>query len=84
RVLAPVPLQTVCIRHEPEGLKGEALDRHTRGWVDRINASGRAYLTSAVLDGRWMARVSIGAAPTEREHVEALWYLIQQEAARGD
>jgi aromatic-L-amino-acid decarboxylase len=84
RVLAPVPLQTVCVRHEPDGLAGEALDRHTRSWVDRINASGRAYLTPAILDGRWMARVSIGAAPTEREHVEALWYLIQQEAARRD
>ena len=29
RVLAPVPLQTVCLRHEPAGLEGEALDRHT-------------------------------------------------------
>jgi len=84
RVLAPVPLQTVCIRHEPMGIEGEALDRHTRGWVDRVNRSGRAYLTPAVLDGRWMARVSIGAAPTEREHVEALWYLIQEEAARAE
>jgi aromatic-L-amino-acid/L-tryptophan decarboxylase len=84
RVLAPVPLQTICIRHEPAGVEGEALDHHTRGWVDRINLSGRAYLTPAILDGRWMARVSIGAAPTERDHVEGLWYLIQQEAARAD
>src|SRR5262249_53063184 len=29
RVLAPVPLQTVCVRHEPPGLAGEALDGHT-------------------------------------------------------
>lgn len=84
RVLAPVPLQTVCVRHEPEGLEGEALDRHTRGWVDRVNRSGRAYLTPAILDGRWMARVSIGAAPTEREHVEGLWHLMQQEASQPD
>src|SRR5262249_24553927 len=28
RVLAPVPLQTLCIRHEPAGIDGEALDRH--------------------------------------------------------
>src|SRR5436305_711813 len=27
RVLAPVRLQTLCVRHEPEGLSGEALDR---------------------------------------------------------
>jgi aromatic-L-amino-acid decarboxylase len=75
--LAPVPLQTVCVRHEPPGLTGEALDAHTLGWVGRINASGAAYLTPAVLSGRWMARVSIGAEPTERADVETLWALMQ-------
>jgi aromatic-L-amino-acid decarboxylase len=73
RVLAPVVLQTVCLRHEPAGLEGDALDRHTLGWVDRINRSGAAYLTPAKLDDRWMVRVSIGALTTEREHVERLW-----------
>lgn len=79
RVVAPVPLQTVCVRHEPPGLAGEALDAHTRGWADRVNRSGRAYLTPAILGGRWMVRVSIGAEATEIEHVAALWELIQQE-----
>ena len=73
RVLAPVPLQTLCVRHEPAGLEGDALDRHTLAWVDRVNRSGAAYLTPALLDGRWIARVSIGVEPTERAHVEALW-----------
>jgi aromatic-L-amino-acid decarboxylase len=82
RVLAPVPLQTVCIRHDPPGLEGQALDQHTLAWVERINSSGGAYLTPSVLDGRWMVRVSIGALLTEREHVEALWKLIRREAER--
>jgi aromatic-L-amino-acid decarboxylase len=76
-VLAPVPLQTVCVRHEPPGLAGDALDQHTLAWVERVNRSGEAYLTPAVLDGRWMVRVSIGAAPTEREDVTALWALMR-------
>jgi len=80
RLLAPVPLQTLCIRHEPEGLSGPDLDRHTLAWANRINRGGQAYLTPAILDGRWMVRVSIGALPTEREHVEALWRLLRQEA----
>ena len=79
-VLAPVPLQTVCVRHEPPGLTGEVLDQHTLAWVSRVNASGEAYLTPATLDGRWMVRVSIGAVPTEREHVESLWTLMRHEA----
>jgi aromatic-L-amino-acid decarboxylase len=80
RVLAPVVLQTVCVRHEPPGLAGESLDRHTMAWADRVNRSGRAYVTPAVLDDRWMVRVSIGAENTERAHVEALWQLMRAEA----
>jgi aromatic-L-amino-acid decarboxylase len=73
RVLAPVPLQTVCVRHEPWGLEGEALDRHTLAWAEALNRSGDAYLTPAILEGRWMVRVSIGALLTERSHLEGLW-----------
>jgi aromatic-L-amino-acid decarboxylase len=83
RVLAPVRLQTLCIRHEPAGVSGEALDRHTLGWVDRVNRSGAAYLTPAMLDDRWMARVSVGAIATERAHVEALWRVMQEATALG-
>jgi aromatic-L-amino-acid/L-tryptophan decarboxylase len=83
RVLAPVSLQTICIRHEPDGLTGDALDQHTLAWVERVNHSGEAYLTPATLDGRWMVRVSIGALLTERPHVEALWGGIRREAEQG-
>jgi aromatic-L-amino-acid decarboxylase len=80
KVLNPVHLQTVCIRYEPPGLEGEALDKHTLDWVERVNNSGEAYLTPAILDGRWMVRVSIGSLLTEREHVEELWELMRKEA----
>jgi aromatic-L-amino-acid decarboxylase len=82
-LLAPVPLQTLCLRHEPAGLEGEALDKHTLAWAEAINRSGDAYLTPAILDGRWMVRVSIGALPTERRHVEALWRRMQEAASAG-
>lgn len=79
RVLAPVTLQTVCVRHEPADLSGEALDRHTQKWAERLNHSGLTYLTPATIDGRWMVRVSIGAAGTERAHVEQVWTAMQRE-----
>ena len=82
RLLAPVTLQTLCVRHEPAGLEGEALDRHTQAWAERVNRSGAAYLTPAMLDGRWMVRVSIGAETTERADVAAVWDVMQKEAAR--
>ena len=81
-VLAPVPLQTVCVRYEPPDLDGQALDNHTLAWAERVNHSGEAYLTPSVLDGRWMVRVSIGSLLTERKHVAALWELMQREAER--
>ncbi len=84
RVLAPVLLQTVCVRHEPPELVDEALDRHTLAWAERINRSGLAYLTPAILDGQWMVRVSIGAEQTERADVEALWGLMRREAVSGN
>jgi aromatic-L-amino-acid/L-tryptophan decarboxylase len=80
RVLAPVALQTLCIRHEPPGRSADALDQHTLEWAAQINDSGDAYVTPALLDGRWMVRVSIGAELTERHHVAQLWKLIQEAA----
>lgn len=82
RVLAPVPLQTLCVRHEPPGLTAEAMDSHTQAWCDRLNRSGQAYLTPATLDGRWMVRVSIGSEHTERADVERLWAAMQDEVTR--
>lgn len=84
RVLAPVALQTVCVRHEPEGLEGEALDEHTLLWANAVNAGGRAFVSPSTLDGRWMVRVSIGAEPSERADVEALWRLLRESVARAD
>jgi aromatic-L-amino-acid decarboxylase len=80
-VVAPVHLQTVCIRHQPDGLSGEALDAYTRAWAEAVNRSGEAYLTPATLDDRWMVRMSVGAPETEREDVEAVWECIRRHAA---
>jgi aromatic-L-amino-acid decarboxylase len=87
QVVAPVSLQTVCVRHTPQALDGsplagDALDRHTLSWVETINASGAAFLSPSVLDERWMVRVSIGVEGTTREHVEQLWGLMR-EASRN-
>ena len=83
RLLAPVALQTLCVRHEPEGAADDDLDAHTLAWLARVHASRRAWMTPAQLDGRWMVRVSIGALATERPHVAALWERMQEAVAQG-
>src|SRR5262249_28858698 len=81
KVVAPVHLQTVCIRHEPCGVIGDALDAHTRAWADAVNRSGDGYLTPAMVNGRWMVRISIGAPCTEWTDVAAIWEAIQRHAS---
>jgi len=87
-LMAPVHLQTVCVRHVPQKLRSDegALTRHNLDIARRINEGGRAYLTTSILKGRQMIRVSIGAETTERRHVESLWAELQdasREATGG-
>ncbi len=81
--LAPVPLQTVCIRHRGAvGTDEASLAAHNLAIASRVNEGGKAYVTPSVLKGKQMIRVSIGAERTERRHVEALWQELRS-AARG-
>jgi aromatic-L-amino-acid decarboxylase len=82
-VVAPVVLQTVCVRHAPPGLVEPAVSAHNLAIGRRINEGGRAYLTPSLLDGKQILRIAIGAERTEREHVAALWAELQAAAAIG-
>ena len=84
-LLAPVCLQTVCVRHVPASLNGNeaALTKHNAEIARRVNEGGEAYLTPSVLKGKQMIRVSIGSERTEAAHVEKVWSLLR-EAARAD
>jgi aromatic-L-amino-acid decarboxylase len=83
KVIAPVRLQTLVLRHEPPGLDADGIDAHTRAWVQAVNDSGESYLTPTLLNGRWAVRVSFGNANTERVHVADLWRLVRQKVNEG-
>jgi aromatic-L-amino-acid decarboxylase len=78
--LAPVPLQTVTFRHSPPGLDLARLDAHNLALARAINASGKAYLTPALVKGVQVLRVSIGATGTTSEDVAALWARLRDTA----
>ena len=82
RLVSPLTLQTVCVRHNPGDLDADELDRHTLRWVGEINQSGAAFMSPSKLDGRWMVRVSVGVETTERRHLETLWSLMRKTADR--
>lgn len=81
-VVAPVRLQTVCVRHTPPGVDDVAtISDHNLSWVRELNTSGTTFLSPSLLDDVWMARVSIGAETTERRHLERLLHLMEGAVA---
>lgn len=80
-IVAPVALQTVCLRYAPTGVDEPARSARNLAIAGQINDAGRAYLTPSVLDGKQFLRVSIGAERTERDHVAALWAALRAAAA---
>jgi len=81
QLVAPVTLQTVCLRHAPAGLDEPARSAKNLAIARHINDAGHAYLTPSLLDGAQYLRVSIGAETTERKHVAALWDALREAAA---
>lgn len=81
-LLAPVPMSVVCFRHRPAGLTDEAdLTRHNTRLLDRVNASGRVFLSHTMLGDRYTLRVAIGNLRTQATHVAEAWRLLREAAA---
>ncbi|HEY3248695.1 MAG TPA: aminotransferase class V-fold PLP-dependent enzyme [bacterium] len=70
---APAPLNLVCFRHRGGDAVNEALK-------ERLNRSGRLYLTHTSLAGRYVLRFCVGQTNTEERHVQAAWKDIQDTA----
>lgn len=68
------PLNLICFRHV-------AGDEVTEEIMNRVNATGKMYLTHTRLNDRFVLRMSIGQTYTERRHVESAWHLLQKTAA---
>jgi aromatic-L-amino-acid decarboxylase len=68
--LAPVPFSTVCFR-----LNGT--DEENAELLDRINRSGKAFLSHTRLGGRFTIRFSVGNLRTTEKHVRDAFDLIR-------
>ena len=73
---APVRLNLVCFRHK-QG------DEATRRVLDRVNRSGKIYLTHTRLNHRTVLRMCIGQTHTSQRHVDDAWQLLQEAAEEG-
>jgi len=48
--------------------------------VEKINASGRAYLTQTKLRGRTVMRIGLGNVLTTEDHLREAWEMIRETA----
>lgn len=82
-ILAPVPLNTICFRYHPSRVTDEAeLNRMNAELMERLNKTGKLFLTHTKLDGRFTLRLVIAQTNVDARHVEEAWAMIQQ-FARG-
>jgi len=66
----------VCFRHRPADLASDAVDAHNLAIVERINASGEAFLSSTKLNGSVAVRLAIGNERTTEADVARAWELL--------
>ncbi len=79
-LMAPTPLSVICFRYAPEGTSEDERDALNAAILERVNASGRVYLSHTKLGGAYTLRVAIGNLRTERRHVAEAWELLRESA----
>jgi aromatic-L-amino-acid decarboxylase len=82
---ARVSMGVVCFRFvagpgSAPPVTAKQLDKLNSDIVERVNASGRAYLTQTKLRGRTVMRIGLGNVLTTEEHLRKAWELIRETA----
>jgi L-2,4-diaminobutyrate decarboxylase len=75
----------LCFRHLPTGpgtVSAEHIDRFQTDLRSRYNASGRGWITSTVLEGRKVLRVTLINPATEPRHLDDMLEDLRREGAR--
>jgi aromatic-L-amino-acid/L-tryptophan decarboxylase len=76
---APSPRRSATARGRTGSI--DRIDAINSAIVERINASGRAYLTQTKLRGRTVMRIGLGNVLTTEEHLRKGWEIIRETAA---
>jgi aromatic-L-amino-acid decarboxylase len=82
QVVAPVPLSVVCFRYAAPDVSPETADSLNMAILDRVNCTGRVYLSHTKLGGRVILRLAIGNARTDESHVAEAWRLLLNAASQ--
>jgi len=88
--LAPTPLSVICFRARPQRVLADtaptdmeaALNAFNAELLQRVNATGAAFMSHTVLRDRYTIRLAIGNLRTTATHVERAWDLLRAECAQ--
>ncbi len=74
-MMAPVTISLVCFRYNPshQSLTEEQIERINRDLMDKVNRSGKMFITHTKLNGKFALRLCIGQTDTSRDHVQKAW-----------
>src|SRR5438874_13376786 len=75
---APVVMPVICFRFV--AADKDKINILNSEIVERINASGRGYITQTKLRGRTVMRIGLGNILTTEQHLRNVWQLIQRTA----
>ena len=76
-LMAPVPFALVCFRACPKGV--DDLDTLNELIMNKINTSGKAYLSHTRLNGKFTLRLSVGSIRVEERHLKKVWDLLNEQ-----
>ena len=76
-MMAPVPFALVCFRACPKGV--DDLDTLNEWVMNKINTSGKAYLSHTKLNGKFTLRLSVGSIRVEERHLKKVWDLLNEQ-----
>ncbi|MCL7043013.1 hypothetical protein MKW94_023393 [Papaver nudicaule] len=86
-IVVPRTFAMVCFRLKPAAIFNQIVDND---WIEAqtneinakllesVNASGKIYMTHAVVGGVYMIRFAVGATLTEERHVTGAWKVVQE------
>ncbi|KAK2643005.1 hypothetical protein Ddye_024768 [Dipteronia dyeriana] len=87
-VVAPRNFSMVCFKvsasstlfkHEnDDNEKQKKSNEETETLLEKINASGKACMSHAIVGGMYVIRFAVGASLTEEKHVVGAWKVVQQ------
>jgi len=79
-LMAPVPFSTVCFRFNSGNRNDDELNELNELLLEKINSSGKLFLSHTKLNGKFVLRLTIGSIRHERRHIEEAFQLIKQIA----